>query len=209
MNSLQIGDTSIITDRLVLMALTVHDADEMVGVLDDERLHEFTGGRPDTLSELRDRYRRYVAGPTEPGDSWLNWVVRSKLDGSALGTMQATVSTSSDAGRIADVAWVIGVGSQGQGFASEAARALVDWLLANGVDEVTAHIHPDHHASAMVASRAGLRPTVERADGEIVWRLTNTRQVGALSSGRHGAGPPPRSSPDGPGTLPGPRRGTS
>jgi RimJ/RimL family protein N-acetyltransferase len=175
MDSLQNGDTSFVTEHLVLSTLTVNDADEIVDVLDDERLHEFTGGRPDTLSELRDRYRRYVAGPTEPGDRWLNWVVRSKLDGSALGTMQATVSASAGAGLTADVAWVIGVRSQGQGVASEAARALVEWLRTNGVDEVTAHIHPDHHASAMVASRAGLRPTDERADGEIVWRLTNTR----------------------------------
>jgi len=75
--------------------LTVHDADEMVDVLDDQRLHEFTGGRPDTLSELRDRYRRYVVGPTEPGDVWLNWIVRSAHDGAAIGFVQATVSTLS------------------------------------------------------------------------------------------------------------------
>jgi RimJ/RimL family protein N-acetyltransferase len=175
MDSLENGDTSFVTERLVLSALTVNDADEMVDVLDDERLHEFTGGRPDTLSELRDRYRRYVAGPTEPGERWLNWVVRSKLDGSAVGTVQATMSVSSGARLTADVAWVIGVRSQGRGVASEAARALVDWLRTSGVHEVTAHIHPDHHASAMVASRAGLRPTNEVVEGEIVWRLTNTR----------------------------------
>lgn len=167
----QRGDTSIATERLSLAALNVSDAEEMVGVLNNERLHGFVGGHPATVVQLRDRYRRLVAGPKQPGFEWLNWIVRSKLDGAAVGTMQATVSTLSDGRSIADVAWVIGVASQGQGFASEAAGALIDWLRAHGVDDVTAHIRPDHHASARVARRAGLQPTDERADGEIVWRL--------------------------------------
>jgi RimJ/RimL family protein N-acetyltransferase len=174
MSGLQNDDTSITTERLVLSALTLDDADEMVGVLNDERLHEFTGGRPDTLVELRDRYHRYVAGPNKSDDIWLNWIVRSTHDGAAIGTVQATISVLSDARTVADVAWVIGTAWQGHGYASEAARALIEWLRGHGVDEVTAHIHPDHHASAAVASRAGLHPTDERVDGETVWRLTNT-----------------------------------
>jgi RimJ/RimL family protein N-acetyltransferase len=164
----------IVTERLTLTALTVHDADEMVGVLDDERLHAFVGGRPDTINELRDRYRRFVAGPKESDDVWLNWIVRSTRDGTAVGTVQATVSTLSDARTVADVAWVIGMAWQGRGYAGEAALALVDWLRKHGVDEVTAHIRPDHQASAAVASRAGLRSTDERVDGETVWRLTSS-----------------------------------
>jgi RimJ/RimL family protein N-acetyltransferase len=40
------------------------------------------------------------------------------------------------------------------------------------VDEVIAHIHPDHRASAIVATRAGLKPTADEVDGEQVWRAT-------------------------------------
>jgi RimJ/RimL family protein N-acetyltransferase len=174
MTSFQSTSETIVTERLTLTALAVEDAVEMVGVLNDKRLHEFIGGRPDTLIELRDRYARFVAGPNEPGDVWLNWIVRSTHDGAAIGTMQATVSTRSDARTVADVAWVIGVASQGRGYATEAAHALIDWLRAHGVDEVTAHIRADHPASATVASRSGLHPTDERVDGETVWRLTNT-----------------------------------
>jgi RimJ/RimL family protein N-acetyltransferase len=161
---------SIVTERLTLTALTVADADEMVGVLNDERLHVFIGGRPDTLIELRARYRRYVAGPKESDDAWLNWIVRLTDDGAAIGTVQATISTTSDARQVADVAWVIGVAWQGRGYAGEAALALVNWLRTHGVDEVAAHIHPDHQASAAVARRAGLQSTDERVDRETVWR---------------------------------------
>jgi RimJ/RimL family protein N-acetyltransferase len=176
MTGFQSDGESIVTERLTLTALTVHDADEMVGVLNDERLHAFIGGRPDTITELRDRYRRFVAGPTEGSDIWLNWIVRSTHDGAAIGTVQATVSTLSDGRTVAAVAWVIGMAWQGRGYASEAARALIDWLRAHGVEEVAAAIHADHRASTTVASRAGLHPTEERVDGETLWRLTLTQQ---------------------------------
>ena len=34
----------------------------MAEVLGDERLHEFIGGHPPTLAELRERYRRLAEG---------------------------------------------------------------------------------------------------------------------------------------------------
>ena len=110
-----------------------------------------------------------MAGSPTSGEVWLNWVVRSRVDARAVGTVQATLID--DAGRWrAHVAWVIGVPWQNQGFASEAASALVDWLGDRGVRDVMAHIHPAHRASEIVATRAGLRPTDEDADGERVWR---------------------------------------
>jgi len=91
-----------------------------------------------------------------------------------MGTLQATL-TMRNGESTANVAWVIGVDWQKQGFASEAARALVGWLRQHGADNVVAHIHPDHQASAAVALRAGLRPTDEQADGERVWRAPDSR----------------------------------
>jgi RimJ/RimL family protein N-acetyltransferase len=159
------------TDRLVLVPLRVDDAIDMVDVLDDERLHKFIGGHPADLDELRARYATLVAGSSDPAEVWLNWIVRRRADGLAIGTVQATVIVA-ERGRSALVAWVIGVPWQGKGFASEAARALVDWLRGVGVDEVAAHIHPQHHASATVATRAGLGRTDKQVDGEDVWRTT-------------------------------------
>jgi RimJ/RimL family protein N-acetyltransferase len=164
------GD-AITTERLRLTPLRVEDADEMAAVLDDERLHEFIGGRPATPRELRERYAQLVAGSSNPAEMWLNWIVRRRADGRAVGTVQATL-TSRDTGRIAHVAWVVGVEWQGRGFASEAAQALVEWLQAHGADEILANIHPSHRASAAVAARAGLGPTDEEVDGEQVWRTS-------------------------------------
>jgi len=49
---------------------------------------------------------------------------------------------------------VVGTRWQGQGIATEAARALISWLGTQSVNTVIAHIHPRHQASAV--SRASL-----------------------------------------------------
>jgi RimJ/RimL family protein N-acetyltransferase len=163
------AEASIGTGRLVLSPLRVADADELVEVLGDPALHEFIGGRPDTLEELRRRYVAMVAGPGRPGELWRNWVVRRRDDEAAVGTVQATLTRHGTDWR-AEVAWVVGVAWQGRGYAVEAARALVGWLEAAGVGEIVAHIHPDHAASARVAAGAGLVVTADEVDGEQVWR---------------------------------------
>ena len=45
------------------------------------------------------------------------------------------------------------------------------WAPDQGMQEVVAYIHPEHHASAAVAARAGLLPT-EIDEGERVWRTS-------------------------------------
>lgn len=165
------GRDRLTTQHLDLVPLTPADADEMVHVLGDERLHAFIGGRPATLEELRDRYRQLTAGGSADGSQvWHNWITRRRFDGRAVGTLQATIV---DGGQRAEIAWIIGPEWQGQGFASEAARAIVDWLERRGVRTITAHVHPDHGASASVAARAGLSPTGEIEGGEQVWCRTN------------------------------------
>ena len=163
------GETTITADRLVLHPLHVADADEMVAVLADPVLHEFTGGRPATLEELNERYVRWVEGSGSATELWLNWIVRRRDDEAAIGTVQATVVGLHEQPE-ASVAWTIGTPWQRHGYASEATCGLVEWLRQQRIDSVVAHIHPDHVASAAVATRAGLHATDDVVDGEIVWR---------------------------------------
>jgi RimJ/RimL family protein N-acetyltransferase len=65
---------------------------------------------------------------------------------------------------------VIGTAWQRRGIATEAARALVEWLTRQPIHAAIAHIHPDHRASAAVATAAGLTRTTELHDGETRWR---------------------------------------
>jgi RimJ/RimL family protein N-acetyltransferase len=160
---------TLTSERLTLTPLVPADAGEMAEVLADEALYEFTGGAPVDAPQLRARYERMTAGSGRVDETWLNWVVRRRSDDRPVGTVQATV-VERDA-RTAWVAWVIGVPWQGQGFATEAARALVSWLGEQGVSEVLASVQPGHRASERVAARAGLAPTEQTVDGERIWQL--------------------------------------
>ena len=164
---------AIRTDRLELLPLRVEHAEEMAVVLSDPALHTFIGGTPLTPQDLRARYQRLTTGSSDPAVSWLNWVIRLQDEDCLTGTVQATISPSGH-GPVAEIAWVVGTPWQGRGIASEAARGLVDWLSRVPVQAVVAHIHPEHQASAAVATAAGLTPTDERQDGEIRWRRSPT-----------------------------------
>jgi RimJ/RimL family protein N-acetyltransferase len=163
---------AIATGRLELVPLAVDHADEMAVVLSDPDLHVFIGGAPATPDELRDRYRRMLAGSTEPGVFWCNWVLRVRDTAALAGTVQATIVPGAD-GPVAEVAWVVGTAWQGRGLATEAAGALVGWLVSRSVRAVVAHVHPAHTASAAVARAVGLTPTDQVHDGEVLWRSVN------------------------------------
>lgn len=76
-----------ITTEPQLVPLQAEDADEMAAVLGDERLHDFIGGQPATLAELRGRYTQLAAGAPKADEVWLNWIVRRRADSQAMGTV--------------------------------------------------------------------------------------------------------------------------
>jgi len=164
------GVQHLSSDRLELEPLRPEHADEMAPLLDHVELHTFIGGEPATRDELRGRYTRQVVGRSPDGSQrWLNWLVRRRDSGQAVGTTQATVSEQ-DGGLTADVAWVIGASQQRQGYAQEAAKLMVGWLRHQGVEIVVAHVHPHHQASVAVARAVGLAPTDTVVDGEVRWQ---------------------------------------
>jgi RimJ/RimL family protein N-acetyltransferase len=163
---------TLATERLELLPLRVDNAGEMAAVLADPALYRFIGGEPPTVDGLVERYEAQVAGRSpNAAETWLNWIVRERSSGAAIGFVQATILEAADgAVRSSEIAWVIGTPWQGRGYATEAARALVDWLERGDVRSIVAHVHPDHAASATVAERAGLEPTDVMVDGERAWR---------------------------------------
>lgn len=161
----RIEPTELTTDRLILTPLVVEDASAMVAVLADPSLYVYTGGSPPTVEDLTRRYRAQVAGSGIEAEVWHNWVLRLAHEGTAIGFVQTTVTAEQ-----ADMAWVIGVDWQGDGFAKEAVAAMSEWLVGIGITRLTAHVHPDHRASQGVAKSAGLVRTTEiDEDGEEIW----------------------------------------
>ena len=142
-------------------------------MLAGDELYTFIGGSAPTLDELRAQYTWQSIGRSADGsEAWHNWIIRPRPDGQAVGFVQATIRDDS---RFAEIAWVVGLAWQGQGYATEASRALVGWLDALGVPCITANVQPHHTASETVARRIGLTPTDEFIDGERIWRRDSER----------------------------------
>ncbi len=150
---------------VALESLQVEHADEMWSVLADQALYDFTGGEPPSREALAVRYRAQVGGSGRSEERWLNWIVRRTDSGEAIGFVQATIVDG-----VADIAWLVGVRHQGQGFAVQAARAMIGEVESLGVTSFTAHVHVDHQRSQRVASAVGLERTgAVDDDGEEIW----------------------------------------
>ena len=160
---------TLVTERLELAPMVEGDSDALFALLKHPEIHIFTGDRPPaSADDVRATIRRRESRRSPEGDElWLNWTLRLKADQSVVGYVQAGVK----AGR-ADMAWVIGLPFQSQGFASEASQRVLEWLRDDlHVSEVRANINPDHTASQKVARKIGLRNGGTRTDeGEEVWR---------------------------------------
>jgi RimJ/RimL family protein N-acetyltransferase len=151
------------TERLELRPLVADDAEDLAELLDEATMREWLISAD--VAALRARFARWESRRSPGGDAaWLNWVVRRRDDddGAAVGWVQATV-----AGGSAEIAYAMVASARRLGYGAEAIRALVDWL---DVTSVEAHIAPPNEGSAAVARAAGLRPTSELHDGEVVWR---------------------------------------
>jgi RimJ/RimL family protein N-acetyltransferase len=151
---------------MTLAPISRRDARDLYPILLDPALYLFTGGDPPASeAALADVLQRREARRSPAGDEvWLNWVARESVLAGAIGYVQATISSTSTR-----LAWVIGSTWQRRGYASEMARAVVEWLERRGVPNIEALVHPDHVASRTVASRAGLQPTGEHHNGEQLW----------------------------------------
>jgi RimJ/RimL family protein N-acetyltransferase len=147
------------TERLELRPLVADDADDLAELLDEPDVREWLVSAD--VEALRRRFARWESRQSPDGSAaWLNWVVR--CEGRAVGWVQATV-----VGSAAEVAYALVASQRRRGYGPEAVRGVVEWL---DVASVEAHIAPENAASAAVARFAGLKPTSELHDGEVVWR---------------------------------------
>ena len=141
------------TERLVLEPLLPEHAPALFPLVSDARLYEYMDGEaPSSVAELLERYVRWSGRRSPDGkEIWLNWAARLRGTDSYVGWLQATVSV-----RNAQLAYVVFVPSQRQGFAREACEALVGHLVsAYGVTRLEVTIDPRNTASIRLAESLG------------------------------------------------------
>lgn len=105
-------------------------------------------------------------GPTT--DMWVQLAIARIDDGELVGDLAVWLD---EQGALAMVGYTLAPEHQGRGYATEAAGALVDWLVTKGVHRIAATLDPQNLASARVLERLG-------------FRYTGTARAAALVRGR-------------------------
>ncbi|MDQ1726782.1 MAG: hypothetical protein QOK14_827 [Frankiaceae bacterium] len=157
---------AIETPRLRLEPTVAGHARDLAEALGDPELHRHIGGSPRSAEAWSAQLEAWSCRTSPDGTQlWLNWVATVSGSGQIVGWLQATVIDEH-----ADIAFVIGTPWQGHGYATEAAQAVLDHLLASGVTSVGASIGKENRPSQAVAERLGFVRTGETDDdGEERW----------------------------------------
>ena len=145
------------TARLRLRGLLVSDLDAQAAMNADERVMRYAGGQP---LGREDSWRRMISAPA----MWVlfgfgGWIVERKTDGAFLGQVFFADFKRDMAPSIEgqpEMGWMFAFHAHGQGYASEAVAAALDWADKNlAGQEIVAIIDPDNAASIRVAEKAG------------------------------------------------------
>jgi RimJ/RimL family protein N-acetyltransferase len=170
------------TERLLLRPPVSGDAPAAAEFLTDPDVMRFLGGATvplehvgEVVEKWRQRWERNGMGP---------FMVERREDGRVLGrvgiliwdTRSWTQSTFSDAGTAAqpELGWALARAEWGQGYATEAARAVRGWARREGgVERLISLIAPNNAASQRVAKRLGATPaetvTLFDSGDAVVW----------------------------------------
>ena len=164
-------EISVHTARLELTPL---EADAIQALLDGDaqQLKSLTGatfpdpvGPPPYMAEslpvVRDRLRRL------PGEvPWWNWIVVRQESAEAVGSVAFGGMPELDGSVL--IGYAMYPGYEGQGYATEAVRAMVAWAFAQpGVRTVRALAPVWNTPAVHVAEKVGMRPIASDEDDEV------------------------------------------
>jgi RimJ/RimL family protein N-acetyltransferase len=144
------------TPRLLLRPVRPSDAEPLSRWRSDPGVAQYQNWlAPYPLDRAREMVGRMVAMDGPANDEWWMLTIADPDDTVAWGELVMHLSW---AGRTAEIGYTLSPDVWGNGYASEAATALVEYLFATlGVTRVEGMLHPENPASAMVLERVGMR----------------------------------------------------
>lgn len=143
------------TRRLTLEPQLATHAEGMFFVLSDPAIYEYENAPPASVEWLRQRFTKLESRRSLDGtEQWLNWVIRLPSN-ELIGYVQATV-VANETTASATIAYELSSPHWGNGFASEAVRAMVEELAAHYlVTELSAVLKQQNLRSLRLLERLG------------------------------------------------------
>src|SRR5690242_632324 len=148
----------ITTERLTLRSFRPGDEDDVFAYRSVPSVVRYIPGDPKTREQVEDLVaERATAGRVDEKSRILTLAV--ELEGRVVGDVLIHLDGLDGAdGKQAEIGWVFAQDVQGQGYATESARALVRAAFEElGVHRVWAQLEPENTASARICERLGMR----------------------------------------------------
>ncbi len=159
-------DWPLETSRLTLRPFVEADFGALHAMRSDPEVARYLYREPLSEDETRDLLTKKIATPTwaREGD-WLSAAVVVRASGATVGDL--VLYWVSERDRTAEVGFVFDPRHQGNGFATEATRALVDWVFTSaGFHRVIGRTEARNGASARVLEKLGMRLEARLVENE-------------------------------------------
>ena len=144
------------TERLLIRPWRHEEAGRLLDILSRLEVVKWLGdGEPvlmASLDEAHARIDRYAERSDPPRGQW---AVERAADGVVVGTVLLLTLPNAEHGEV-EIGWHLHPDSWGQGYASEAARAVLAHGFAAGLPEIIAVAHTTNDASIAVMRRIGM-----------------------------------------------------
>jgi RimJ/RimL family protein N-acetyltransferase len=159
-------DWPIETERLVLRAYEERDFDGLHELYSDADVVRWLYYGPTTPEESRVKLARKIAAHTLTDETGLAVAVELQ-DGTYVGDAGLFYMAPAEH-RSIELGFSFLPAHQGNGYATEAARALVDWAFGVGFHRVYGRLEPRNTASARVFEKLGMRQEAHLVENEWV-----------------------------------------
>ena len=147
-------DWPLETERLVLRPYNDGDLENLHALYSRPEVARWLYYEPSTLERSREKLVRKVAGSELSEDHGLSAAAELR-DGTYVG--DAVLFYGSVEHKTVEVGFSFDPRQQGNGYATEAARALVDWAFSQGLHRVIGRLEARNTASARVLEKLGMR----------------------------------------------------
>jgi RimJ/RimL family protein N-acetyltransferase len=152
----EIANVVALTARLAIRPWTSADAEALFDIYSRWEVARWLGATPramDTMDQAGRRIEAWAA-VSEPDPTYGVWCVLRRDTGTAVGTV-LLIPLPDGAGEV-EVGWHLHPDHWGNGYATEAARAVVQRGFDAGLDEVLAVVNPDNDPSQAGCRRLGM-----------------------------------------------------
>ncbi len=147
-------DWPLEAERLALRAYTDSDLENLHAIYSLPEVARWLYYGPSTLEESREKLARKIAGSELTEERGLTAAVELR-DGTYVGDV--VLFYASVEHKTVEVGFTFHPAHQGKGYATEAARAIIDWAFGQGFHRVVGRLEARNTASARVLEKLGMR----------------------------------------------------